>query len=283
MDTPNSIWILIQETLQTVLQDLLGYLPSLAGALVILIVGWLIARFTRAAAKRILSGLNRVLERTFQTGFLASARLPLGASTIFGEVAFWGIVFVTLTISARIANLPTISQWLNNIVLFLPNVLLGVVTIALGYFVSNVVGRQVTDAASSAKSPHSESFGRIAQGTVLIVAAIIGLDQIGVDITFLVIVSAVAIGAILLGFSIAFGLGSQEYISNLISARTLRQSLSPGLLVRIGEIEGVVLEITQTHIAVDTENGRALIPAYMSDTSGLMIISQNAAVEGKSV
>jgi len=280
METPNSVWISIQDALQTALQGFLGYLPSLAGALFVLIFGWLIARITRTAAKRILGGLNRVLERTFQTGMLASARLPLGASTIFGEVAFWIIVFVTLTISARIASLPTISQWLNNIVLFLPDVLLGVVTIALGYFISNVVGRQVTEAANIAKSHHSESFGRIAQGTVFIIAAIIGLDQIGVDVTFLVTVSAVAVGAILLGFSIAFGFGSQEYVSNLISARTVRQNLSPGLLVRIGETEGVVLEITQTHIAVDTENGRALIPAHKVDASGLVIVSQNAAVVG---
>lgn len=282
METPNSVWISIQDALQTALQGFLGYLPSLAGALFILIFGWLIARITRTAAKRILGGLNRVLERTFQTGILASARLPLSASTIFGEVAFWIIVFVTLTISARIASLPTISQWLNNIVLFLPDVLLGVLTIALGYFISNVLGRQVTEAANIAKSPHSESFGRIAQGTVFIIAAIIGLDQIGVDVTFLVTVSAVAVGAILVGFSIAFGFGSQEYVSNLISARTVRQNLSPGLLVRIGETEGVVLEITQTHIAVDTENGRALIPAHKVDASGLVIVSQNAAVAGTS-
>ena len=282
METPSSIWISIQETLETVLPTFLGYLPSLASASAILIIGWLIARFVRAAANRILSGLNKVLEKTFQTGLLASARLPLSASTILGEVAFWVIVFVTFTISARVAQLPTISRWLNDIVIFLPDALLGVATIALGYLISNVVGEQVNEAARSAKSSHNALLGRIAQGTVFIIAAIIGLDQIGVEVTFLVTISSVAVGAILLGFSIAFGFGSREYVSNLISARTVRQSLYPGLRVRIGETEGEVLEITQTHIAVDTENGRALVPAHITEVSGMVIILHDAESAGAS-
>lgn len=282
METFSSIWISIQNTALTSLPAFLDYLPSLISALAVLIFGWILARFVRAASQRILSGLNRVLERTFQTGLLASARLPMGASTVFGELAFWVIVFITLTISARVAQLPTISHWLNQIVLFLPEVLFGVAAIVVGYLISIVVGEQVTDAARTAKSSYSEFLGRIAQGAVFIIASIIGLDQIGVDITFLVTMSGVAVGAILLGFSIAFGLGSKEYVSNLISARTVLQSLSPGLLVRIGETEGEVLEITQTHIAVDTENGRALIPARIAEISGVVIVSHHAASVGES-
>lgn len=282
MDTFSSVWVSMEVTAMTALSAVVGYLPSLVSALLVLIGGWILARFVRAAANRILGGLNRLLERTFQSGLFVNARVPSGASTIFGEVAFWVIVFVTLTISARIAQLPTISRWLNDIVLFLPDVLLGVATIALGYFISNVVGEQVTEASRSAKSSHSALTGRIAQGTVIIIAAIIGLDQIGVDVTFLVTVSSVAVGAILLGFSIAFGFGSREYVSNLISARTLRQSLSPGILVRIGEAEGEVLEITQTHIAVDTENGRALVPAHIAERAGMVILSQQLNSAGAS-
>jgi len=282
METPTTNWISVQNSLETAVPTVLGYLPSLVGALLILVFGWIIGRLVRAAAKRMLSGLNRVLERTFQTGILASTRVPMGASSIFGEIAFWVIIFVTLTISARVAQLPTISRWLNDFVLFLPDVLLGIATIALGYIISKVVGDQVAEAAQGARSSQSVLLGRVAQGMVFIGAAIIGLDQIGVDVTFLVTISGIAVGAVLLGFSIAFGFGSREYVGNLISARTVRQNLSPGLLVRIGETEGEILEITQTHVALDTEKGRALVPAHIAETSGVLIISQNVAPAGAS-
>lgn len=280
MESFNSLWVSVEETVTGVLPTILGYLPSLAGALSILLFGWLLARLVRAAAKRILGGLNKVLERTFQTGLLASTRVPLGASSIFGEVAFWVIIFSTLTISARVAQLPTISRWLNNIVLLIPDILVGLATIGVGYLISTVVGEQVTETAKTAQSSQSRLLGLLAQGAVFVVASIIGLDQIGVDVTFLITLSSVAVGAVLLSFSIAFGFGSRDYVRNLISARTARQNLSAGLLVRIGDIEGEVLEITQTHIAIDTESGRALVPAHIAEASGVLIISLNAAAAG---
>lgn len=282
METLNTLWASALQTFETAVPNILGYLPSLVGTFIVLILGWLIARLVRAAAQRILRGLNRILERTFQTGILASTRVPMGASTIFGEIAYWVIIFITLTIAARVAQLPTISLWLNDIVLFLPDILLGLATLAIGYIISSVVGDHVAEAARGAKSSQSTLLGRLAQATVFIIAAIIGLEQLGIDVTFLVTIVGVAVGAVLLGFSIAFGFGSRKYVSNLISARTAQQTLSPGLLVRIGDIEGEILEITQTHIALDTQHGRAMVPAHLADATGVLIISQTAAPEGAS-
>jgi hypothetical protein len=276
MNTSNTLWVSIQETALTVLQNFIGFLPSLIGALAVLLFGWLLARLVRAASQRVLSGLNRILERTFRRGILASVRLPMGASAILGEAAFWVVIFLTLTIAARTAQLPAISRWLDEIVSFLPNILFGVATVMIGYVISIVVGEQVTDFARAAKSSQSKLLGRISQGVVFVIASIIGLDQVGLDVTFFVALVAVAVGAVLIGFSIAFGLGAREYVSNLIGARAARRSLSVGLLVRIGETQGEVLEITQTQIALDTQDGRALVPARIAEEHGVVIISSQA-------
>ncbi|MGP1397437.1 MAG: mechanosensitive ion channel family protein [Inquilinaceae bacterium] len=281
METPGAVWVSIQDIAVTALTSVIGYLPSLIGAVAVLFFGWQLARLTRLAAKRVLSGFNRILERTFQRGLLASARLPAGAATILGEAAFWVVVFLTVTIAARIAQLPAISRWLDEIVSFLPSILLGVATIMVGYVISIIIGEQVTESARAAKSSQSALLGRLSQGAVFVTASIIGLDQIGVDVTFLVTLSAVAVGAIILGFSIAFGLGARDYVSNLISARTARQTLSIGLLVRIGETQGEVLEITPTQIALDTDEGRTLVPARIAEESGVVIVSRQAPSGGQ--
>lgn len=281
METPGSVWVSIQDIAVTALTSVIGYLPSLVGALAVLVLGWLLARLARIASKRVLSGLNRILERTFQRGLLASARLPAGAATILGEAAFWVVMFLTVTIAARTAQLPAISRWLDEIVSFLPSILLGVATIMVGYIISTIIGEQVTESARAAKSSQSALLGRLSQGAVFVTALIIGLDQIGVDVTFLVTLSAVAVGAIFFGFSIAFGLGARDYVSNLIGARAARQSLSTGLMVRIGETQGEVLEITPTQIALDTEDGRTLIPARIAEARGVVIVSRQAPSGGQ--
>jgi small-conductance mechanosensitive channel len=260
-------------------QSFVTLLPSLIGALIVLLLGWLFARLIRSGSRKILTGLNRILERTFQRGLLASVRLPMGAATIFGELAYWVVIFVTLSVSARVAQLPVVSRWLNEIVVYLPSLLFGIATIVIGYVVSIVIAERVSESARAAKLPQNEILGYICQGIVLVVAAIIGLGQIGVDVSLFVALATVAIGAVLVGFSIAFGLGARDYVGNLIAARTIRNDLSIGLLVRIGDFEGEVLEITATQVALDTEHGRTLVPAGMIEEQVVTILSHSKAAE----
>lgn len=257
------------------LSDIAGYLPYLAGGLAILLAGWLIARIVRATARRMLGGVNRILDRTFRRGALSGARLSTTAISILSELLFWTVLLLSAAVAARLARLPAVSGWLDQIAAWMPGFLVGVVIIVVGYFISLVVGEQVATSARAAKAGQSALMGKLVQSGILIAAVIIGLDQIGVDVTFLVALFAVSVGAIFVGFSIAFGLGAREYVSNLIGARTARQYIKPGTMLRIGDVTGEVLEITATQIALDTAEGLTLVPARMTDESAIVIVSDD--------
>ena len=115
--------------------------------------------------------------------------------------------------------------------------------------------------AATAGITHSHFLGTVAQGLTLIAAVIIGAEQIGLDVSFLVTVTAIILGAGLAALSLAFGLGAQSFVSNLIGAHYVQEHLKPGQRARIGEREGEVLEITATSIVLATRDGRASIPA----------------------
>jgi len=101
---------------------------------------------------------------------------------------------------------------------------------------------------------------------VIATALIIGLDQIGIDVALLVALAVVAFAAPVISLALAFGLGARRYAGNLIGARTARSHLSVGLRVRIGDVEGEVLEIMPTQIALNTDAGKVLVPAgYMDE------------------
>ncbi len=269
----------LQRSLSETLTSIIDYAPSFLAALLVLFIGWLIARMVRSAARRLFGTINRLLDRFFQKGRLSSARLPSGAAALLGEISFWVILFLAVTIAARIAGLPAVSTWLNQIVVFLPNLLIGALIIVVGYFVGLVAGEQVEQTATAANSTQSVLIGRLAGGAVFVTGTIIGLDQMGVNVTFLVALFAALVGAIFVGFSIAFGLGARDYVSNLIGARTARQKLDAGSLVRVGGTEGKILEITQTQIALDTEEGRVLVPARLTEETGVLIVSRDRAGE----
>ena len=101
---------------------------------------------------------------------------------------------------------------------------------------------------------------------------LIGVNQIGIDITVIVIVMSVGIGALLGGLSIAFSLGARTLVSNLVGIRYLNPDYRVGELIRVGEYEGTVLEITSVSIVLDGEQGRVTIPArILSDQPSILI------------
>ena len=99
-----------------------------------------------------------------------------------------------------------------------------------------------------------------------------GVDQIGVDITIVVTILSVAIGAALGGLAIAFSLGARDLVSNLIGARYLNADYRIGERIRIGEHEGTVLEISSVSVILETEEGRVMVPArQFSERSSVLI------------
>jgi Mechanosensitive ion channel, conserved TM helix len=280
MTEPSTSWISgIGDKATDTATTIIGILPGLMGAVLVLVVGWFLARIVRSLVKRLPNAINRMLDRVFQTGTLSSIRLTAPAIAVVAEVTFWIILFLTITVAARIAGFTAVSSWLNEIVVHLPNLIIGALIIVFGYFASLYVGRFVAEGAEREKSTKSIFVGRLAQGFIFLTAVIIGLDQFGVKVSFLITVFTVVIGTVFFGFSIAFGFGAQGHVRNLIGARAARAALQPGVKVRIGDIEGEILEVTASHIALDTASGRMLVPAGVMDDQSIEILAAEGGSE----
>ncbi len=267
------------ESMQTTSENLLGsvlaFAPSFLLALVILVAGWIVARIARGAAKRAFSGTNHLIDRFLRRESYPGTEIPPAVTVVLSEIIFWAVIFLAAAIAARTAELPAVSGWLDQIASWLPNLLIGIAIIIISYLTGVVAGKHVSASAQSANVGQSALMGRLAQSLIFVTGLIIGLDQIGVNVTLLVALFVVSAGAIFVGFSIAFGLGARDYVSNLIGARTAREKLRPGVSVRMGGTEGEVLEITATQIALETDEGRTLIPGRMVEEENLIILSDH--------
>lgn len=182
-----------------------------------------------------------------------------------------GFLLIALTVAARVAGLASVTGWLDRVTAHLPNLIAGVAVFIIGYFLSVYVREQLAPASAAATSPPQVLLARLAQAAVVALALIVGLDQVGIDVAVLVGVAVAAVATLGIGLAVAFAFGARAHVSNLIGARVARQQLSEGLRVRIGNVEGEVLEVTATQIALDTDAGKALLPASCVD-QGLVTI-----------
>jgi hypothetical protein len=264
----------MQATLADAYRSFIEYLPLFLSALLLLLAGWLVARLLRSICIRLAGGLDNVLERISRWS-RTRRRLTLtgGARTLIGNAVFWVVILLFVAMAARVARLELFTIWLDRIVAWLPTLLAGGLIALAGWFVSTLVRDLVAAALDSAGSPQSELFGRVAQSAIFLAAMVIGLDQIGIDITFLTTLLAIVVGGLLLSVALAFGLGARDLVANLIGAQQLQRLLEPGQVARIDDIQGQVLELTPTSVILSTENGRMAIPARRFQEVAMLIVT----------
>ena len=142
---------------------MVNYLPNLLAALAFLIGGWLIAKLVRNIAVRLMGGLNQLLENISPTGTLSAVRISNKIVGLIGTAAFWLVFFVFITAASDAAELTVFSNWLENIVAYLPYLLGGGFLIFFGYLFSIAVRDVVTTTLSSLSVRQSTFIGAAAQ------------------------------------------------------------------------------------------------------------------------
>jgi Mechanosensitive ion channel, conserved TM helix len=240
---------------------LLERLPGLVGALLLLLAGWIVAGWLRKLTRTLGTRLNRQLSRVLRGEHTGRVRLSPALLRLLSNLVFWVVIFGFITAASRLAQLAVLTDWLSRIVDWLPQLLLGVLIIVTGYLISAIVRDLAYDALDSAGIEQRALIGKLAQAATFLAALVIGIDQVGIDVTFVTTMIAVVLGVVLAGFSLAFGLGARRLVANLVAAGSLQGQFAVGQRARIGGIEGEITEFTPTGVFIASAEGRIHVPA----------------------
>ncbi len=240
--------------------EAVAYLPNLAGALLVLGLGWVLARMLRTTAVRLGDAINRILEPLMPSGRLVQFRVSGRATRVIGDIIFALVVFLAAVAAAKVARMETVSHWLESIVTYLPQLFGGAMIVLIGYVLSASIRDLVASTLASVRAGHSELIGALAQWATFLTALIVGINQIGIDVTFLIVLIAIVLGALLGGMALAFGLGAGPLARNLIGSHYLQQQYTVGQNIKIGDLEGQILDFTPTGMELETSQGRSTIP-----------------------
>lgn len=206
------------EPARVFLQQVANLLPRLGVGVVVLIAGWLLARFARFAVTRGLRAINfNVLaERAGLDSFLKQGGVEVDTVGILGLLVYWLVILAALFIAASGLGLVNVTDLIARIMLFVPKVIVTVLILAFGAYFARFIGASITTYCKNAGVRDGELLGRLAQYTVLAFVVLISLDHLGVggDIirqTFLIV-----LGGVVLALALAFGIGGQRWAAELL-------------------------------------------------------------------
>jgi flagellar biosynthesis protein FliQ len=191
----------------------LSFIPAIVGAIIILIVGWIIAGFLGRLVTMVLNrvGFDRAASRTGVSDFMARAGWREGgASRLIGELVKWFVRLLFLEAAAEAVHLTAVTQVLNQIVLFIPNLIVALVVIMIGALIARFVGDLVRGSASEMGFSSPNLLGSIARVAIMTFAVIIAVNQIGIAATLINTLFGGLVLALALALGLAFGLGGRD-------------------------------------------------------------------------
>jgi len=258
-------------------QRIAQHLPNILGSILLVLIGWLLARLLRAAIIRLSGRLDGLFRGQARDDFLRRLGVERPASTVIGGIVFWLVFLVFFTAATETLGLPVLATWLSGVSYYLPRILVAALIILAGLFAGNLARDAIAATAGAARLAYSELLGRAVYVIVLLIAIVTGVDQLGIESRFLTLTITVVIAALIGGAALACGLGSRTTVSNIIAAHYLRQIYRVGQTVRIRDVYGRIAEITPTAVILDGPEGRVLVPAKdFSEVASVLITKQGA-------
>nr|WP_256534026.1 hypothetical protein [Halovivax cerinus] len=210
----------VPDYLQDPIADIAVYVPRLLGAIVILLIGWVVGRAVAGVVRRIADGIEldrMVLETPLGRVLGGSERAVSGA---FGKLGKWFVYALAILAAANVLAIPTLSEWVSTAVSYLPAFVAGLLVITIGFVVADFIGDIIERTRAATETAYTSWFANGARIFLYATALVIGLETMGIDVGILyVFARALAWGlaaAVAIGAGVAFGWGGKDYVSENI-------------------------------------------------------------------
>lgn len=267
------IWLAaLDNTYRELVEAAASFVPGAIGALLLLLVGWLLAAAVRASVIRFGTGLDRMFYAARDRIGQSQIELRWPISRVIAHTVYWLIIVFFLAAVSRLLGLPGLVDVFAKVLQYLPLFLVWAVAVFAVYLASGLISSGTASAARAAGLSNAELLGRLARVIVLVFAGIIAAGQIGIDVALLVNVVTIVTAVLLGGGAIAFGIGAGGVAGNLIAAQQVRRSYRVGQRVAVDAFRGEILEITNSAVVLDTEQGRTMVPARLFNEQASVLL-----------
>jgi small-conductance mechanosensitive channel len=254
-------WSQLIDVFRDTFEGLLTYLPVALTAAVVLFIGWVLARLVRELVRRALEHMDWLFMRVMAKSSERSQALTRATSRAVSSVVYWIVLLIFAASALRILGGSLLEHWTENLLGYLPQAIGGVIIIVIG-LIGGTVARHILEQASVGLGiGQSTLLARLAQAVIVISAVVIGIDQLGVNVNFLIQLSTVTAASVFGGIALVFALGTRQHLANLIGAHYARKHYAPGDHVRVGAFEGRIVEIADGCVFLETDQGDVSVPA----------------------
>ncbi len=210
----------ILTSLTSALALIFAFIPKLIGFLVIMLVGWLVAKALGKAVTFLLRkvGFDNFANRIGLTRFDQRMGVHLDPADLLGQIVFWFIILIFLVPAFDTLGLTSVTGILNQLIAYIPNVFVAILILFLGVLLATVVADIVRGATATAGIGNPNVFAAISRWAIILFAALMALTQLEIATALVVELFGAIVFGTALAFGLAFGLGGRDAAKRLIES-----------------------------------------------------------------
>ena len=200
------------QSLQQGLSAFFSYIPQLIGAIIILIVGYVVAKLLQAVVSRLLGaiGFEHWMERGGIRQFFERAETRQTPTSILGTLVFWLVFIIAIVMATDALGIRQVSVVLSQLIAYIPSVIAAVLILILAALLANFLAGIIRGATGS------DILATVARVAIIVYAVFAALTQLGIAVQLTANTLLIVLGGVALAAAIAFGFGAQGVARDIV-------------------------------------------------------------------
>ncbi|WP_291785529.1 hypothetical protein [Cecembia sp.] len=243
-------------------EQLSSNLLSVLGAVIILVLGWLITRLITFVLGKVLEkskidGLSKKLNESKSFG---NSKIEFDLSKVILAFVKWIMYLVFLTVAADILNWTVISNEITNLLAYLPRLFSALALLIIGLYIANFIKKAIKGFLEAIAFSGAGLVSSIIFFIIAVIFILTALNQAGIDISVITGNLIIIVGGVVLTLVISIGVGSIELVQKSLYTYYVRRNYSTGDHVTFKNKKGTILSIGNLTVVIASEEGELHIP-----------------------
>jgi hypothetical protein len=210
------------------------------GALVVLVVGWLIAKLLKSTLAKGLKmiKLDALAEKAGIDSFLKRGNIEASSVEVLSTLIYWLLLLVTVLVGLKVMDIGPTDDILQSVAAVIPRVVIAVVVVILGLYFATFVSDVVQTAAVNAQIRQARVLANMSRYSIVVLALIIALEQLQIDMDMISHAILILFAAVCAAGALAFGLGCRDLARSIATDYWEREKAAAESLAAASADEG---------------------------------------------
>jgi Conserved TM helix/Mechanosensitive ion channel len=258
---PNLAQVIVN-TINNLIAQFQDFIPKLINVIVILTIGYFIAKLLALATKKVLGkiGFDKIGDKLNEIDIVKQLKTEIKLSEIVAKVLFFFVMLIFIIAATEMLGVAAITSMVMMLVNFIPKLVAAAIMLQIGVLIADALKKTVVTICKSFNVPSGKLIGNVVFYFFLIITVVSALGQAGINTELLESTFNLLIGGVIFAFAVGYGFASRDILSNLLSSFYSGNRYKEGQVVQIDGVKGEIVSIDSTAITLKTEKSVVVLP-----------------------